>query len=498
MQSILAYHRLGHAVRKQTQQDEEKHIDSPPGNSSPSIDIDGAGIVEAQEHKQNEELNPTRSIEAESLSPSSPHDEADPNFLHETVTATRSATRQAEASKFGHALDGVEARYRNTHEGKDGRVFVVGWNGPNDPFNPHNFGALNKARIIVTVGFVGFVVTMASSIDSAVLPQAADEFGVSEVVESLATASYLIAFGLGTLIAGPLSETFGRNPVYIGFLLAFIIWEMGSALAPNIGAQIVFRFLAGLSGSPALTLSGGTVADLYDPLEKTFGFPLFTLPAFIGPMVGPVIAAYIGPSPHISWRWADWISMILGGLMLAIVMLFQPETYAPILLKWRAQHLRRLTGDDRFRAETEVIKQTFLGKVKTALARPFVMVVTEPIIILMTLYFTVFYIVLFTFFVGYPTIFGDVYGLSQGLTFTIFVAMAIGVLLSAILVPIIYFWTKKHLQEQKASGKVGVAPEQRLWFAMLGGSLSLPISLFWMGWTDFVGFSSSEPQMHVH
>lgn len=485
MQSWLAYRRLGQAIQKQIEKDEEKENNSPAEIRCSRVDDEA---VRAEEFHQNVDQEWIRLRQAGSLEAVSLHGDVDLEVLHQALTVDRSTTHDKELAKFGHALDGINARYRSTREGKGGRVFVVGWNGETDPFNPHNFGTLHKACIVLIVGFVGFAVTMASSIDSAVLPQAAEEFRVSQVAESLATATYLIGFGLGTLIAGPLSEIYGRNPVYIGFLLVFVIWEMASALSPNVGAQITFRFLAGLSGSPALTLSGGTVADIYDPLEKTFGFPLFTLPAFGGPMVGPVIAAWIGPSSHVSWRWADWIAMITGGVMLVVVAFSLPETYAPILLRWRAQHLRRVAGDGRFRAGSEIVKQTVRVTVKNALARPFALV-TEPIIALMTLYFSVFYIVLFTFFVGYPTIFGEVYGLSQGLTFTIFVAMFFGVLLSSILVPVIYFWTKKHLIQQKASGKAGIAPEQRLWFAMLGGSLSLPISLFWMGWTDFVSFS---------
>lgn len=56
---------------------------------------------------------------------------------------------------------------------------------------------------------------------------------------------YLIGFGAGSLLVAPFSETFGRIPVYICTLILFAIWIMASALAPNIGGQLAFRFLAG-------------------------------------------------------------------------------------------------------------------------------------------------------------------------------------------------------------------------------------------------------------
>lgn len=483
MQSFLAYRRLGQAVRKQTQEDEEKAVSPHDENTNESEQ--GSRHTHPEEEQNYRGLQILKSKEAGTPSLVPPHEDVDLYDLHEALSAHRNTTREADRPAFGHALDGVNVRDRTTREGKNGQVFVVGWNGDADSFNPHNFSQIKKARTVFTVALVGLAVSMASSIDTAVLPQAADEFGVSAVVESLATATFLLGFGLGSLYAGPLSETFGRNPIYIGTLLLFIIWEMASALSPNIGAQITFRFLAGISASPALSVSGGTVADLYDPLEKTFGLPLFAIPAFSGSMLGPIIAAYIGPSPYLSWRWADWIAMIVGGVLLIVIILFQPETYAPIILKWRAMHLRKITGDERFRSELEIVDQTFWHRIKVAMTRPFLLV-TEPIVFLMTLYFTVFYIILFTFFVGYPNIFSDVYGTSQGLTNIIFVAMLVGVLLAIVLVPILFFRTKKHLEERQRSGLAGIAPEQRLWYAMLGGSVSLPISLFWMGWTDFV------------
>lgn len=52
----------------------------------------------------------------------------------------------------------------------------------------------------ITIAFIGWIVGFASSIDSAALPQAAKDFGVSEVTESLATGLFLIGFGAGKSI----------------------------------------------------------------------------------------------------------------------------------------------------------------------------------------------------------------------------------------------------------------------------------------------------------
>jgi MFS family permease len=277
------------------------------------------------------------------------------------------------------------------------------------------------------------------------------------------------------VFAGPFSETFGRNAVYISTMLVFMIFIMASALAPNIGAQLTFRFLAGAFGATPLTCAGGSISDMWSPLEKTFAFPLFAVTGF--PVLGPVIGSYVFYIDG-GWRWSEWIILIGSGIVLSLIVLFQPETFPPLLLKWKAKHLRRETGDDRFRADLEIVETSIWTRLKVALVRP-VHLALEPIVLLMTLYLTVLYIVFFTFLDGYPHIFQYTYGISQNLTNVIFTGMFVGVILGGFTVPWVYKITKQSLSNNT------FVPESRLWFAILGAP-AVPISLFWMGWTCYV------------
>ena len=264
-------------------------------------------------------------------------------------------------------------------------------------------------------------------------------------------------------------------------MIIFMVFVMASALAPNIGAQLTFRFLAGVFGSTPLTCAGGTISDLWGPLEKTYSFPIFAVGGFAGPALGPVIASYIGVGNIGTWRWTEWITLIMAALVLVIIIFFQIETYPPLLLKWKAQHLRKLTGDDRFRAELEVTESTLWTRLRTSMARPFLFI-QEPIVMCMTLYLTVLYIVLFTFLDGYTYIFGETYGIGQGLTNVIFAGMFVGMAFISFLVPWVYRKTKNELESNMTETGSHIDPEVRLWYAMLAAP-TIPISLFWMGWT---------------
>lgn len=96
---------------------------------------------------------------------------------------------------------------------------------------------------------------------------------------------FLIGSGVGSIFTGPFSETFGRLPVYLGSVFFLAIFVMATALSPNIGAQLVFRFFVGIFGCAPLTCAGGTISDLWTPVEKIWSFTLLGLLAFGGPMI---------------------------------------------------------------------------------------------------------------------------------------------------------------------------------------------------------------------
>lgn len=190
----------------------------------------------------------------------------------------------------------------------------------------------------------------------------------------------------GALFAGPVSETLGRNPVYIAHLSLFMIFIMASALAPSIGAQLAFRFIAGFFGSTPLKCAGDSISDLWSPVERVYAFPDFAHAAFMGPIFAPVVGGFIGESNLVSWRWTEWVTLIISGLILVSIVSLQPETYAPILLKWKAARLRALTGDERYMDEVKIWEDTIWLRLKRALYRPFILPFREPVIMLLALY----------------------------------------------------------------------------------------------------------------
>lgn len=230
---------------------------------------------------------------------------------------------------------------------------------------------------------------------------------------------------------------------------------------------------------------------MWTATERTAVFPVFANAAFWGPILGPVVGGWIGQASAegiLDWRWTEWVTLIWGGLILGTMVLFMPETYAQTLMKWKASHLRKITGDDRYVSQLEVQDTKFWGRLIHNLYRPFVLFAFEPIVVLFTLYLTVVYIILFTFLTGFEFIFTEIFGLDQGLTFLCFLAIGVGFFGASAMVPWVY---RRYKQKEAAiieQGGFRLPPEQRLIFAMFGAP-ALPIGLFWMAWTAYPSIS---------
>ena len=106
------------------------------------------------------------------------------------VTATGDLEKcYSEATALGRVLTGVHVRDRRASEGAGGQVFLVGWDGPNDRLNPRNWSVGKRVIVTVLISVIGVVVAVGSGIDATIIPQAAEELGVSEVAETLSTGA---------------------------------------------------------------------------------------------------------------------------------------------------------------------------------------------------------------------------------------------------------------------------------------------------------------------
>lgn len=188
--------------------------------------------------------------------------------------------------------------------------------------------------------------TMGSSVASNEIAALQEKFHFSGGSQSVLPATtYLIGFVLGPLVFAPLSEQYGRRPILLSTLCLYIIFTMASALAPNWAGFLVFRFLSGTFASPPMSVTGGSIADVYqEKVSRGQANVMWSTATLVGPLAGPVIAGY---TYTYSWRWAFWACMMLSGICL-VALLLLPETLTNKILRVRATKLNKEKGGDRY------------------------------------------------------------------------------------------------------------------------------------------------------
>jgi len=110
----------------------------------------------------------------------------------------------------------------------------------------------------------------------------------NETLASFITTAFLMGYASGPIILAPLSELYGRAIIYQTCAVFFFIFNIGCALANNLGALITFRLLAGMAGSCPLTIGAGSIADMIPRERRGLAMSAWMLAPLLGPSLGPV------------------------------------------------------------------------------------------------------------------------------------------------------------------------------------------------------------------
>lgn len=391
-------------------------------------------------------------------------------------------------------------------QGREKDPFEVGFEGGNaDPWCPRSMNPARKWAIVGITSMGSFCVTCASSIYTSTYTQMNAEFGCSRIVATLGLSMFVLGIALGPMWS-PLSEFYGRRPIYLAAFAVFTVWIIPTAVARNIGTVIVSRFFQGLSGSAFLSVSGGTVGDLFTPNKMHYPMIMFTASPFLGPSFGPMIGGFI--NSNVNWRWTHYVLIIWAFIMCLALVVTVPETYRefdrdfqigtlrrtlilmimldPVVLRNKARKIRKDTGDERWKAPIEKTNKSLVRTVGVSLLRPFQILMFEPMALILNLYSAILLGILYLFFGAFPLVFQGTYGFNLWQTGLTFLGMLVGMFFAAMMGPL---WVKIRTQliEKNAqiTGVEGKAePEYRLPSAILGSFL-VTIGLFWFGWSSY-------------
>ncbi|KAL7946945.1 major facilitator superfamily domain-containing protein [Trichoderma barbatum] len=363
-------------------------------------------------------------------------------------------------------------------ESASGSSHELDWE--DDPRNPYNWSDGKRLYHTVCVSLYAFTVTYMSSAYAPGAKATGQELHVSETVSLLGISLFCLGLAFGPVIGAPLSETAGRLIVYRLGLPIATLFIIGAAVSKNIGAVVICRFFAGVFGSPALSVGGGTMADMWPPARRGPSTALFVMAPFMGPCIAPIIGGFV--VEKLNWRWLEWVS-VFWGVATCVFALGMKETYKKALLE-RDNKKRDKDKPSSGRKLPSLSWSAIHKWASESLVRPIQLLFTEPIVLFLSLYIGFDFAVLYAFFASLPFVFQKTYHFNSHQNGLVFIALGIGTLLATMTnVLCDRFIYQKKCSEARERGETGIIPpEQRLYPALMG-SLGVAVGLFWFAWT---------------
>lgn len=357
--------------------------------------------------------------------------------------------------------------------------YVVEFDGPDDPMHSQNWPLRKKLLTAAVLGYTTMTASFTSSIFSTATSFVAAEYNVSSEIGLLGTALYVLGFAFGPSLWAPLSELRGRRFPIVVSMFGFTVFSIACATGKDIQTILICRFFSGFFGACPLAVVAAVFSDMFDNRTRGTAITLFSMAVFTGPLLAPFIGGYIVTS-HLGWRWTEYLVSIMGLVAFILDVIFLEETYPPVILIEKAADLRRRTKNWGIHAKQEEIEVDFKELVQKNFSRPLRLLFTEPIILLLSIYMSFIYGLLYLFLTAYPLVFVGVHGFTLGTSGLTFFGMILGQLLAGVSVILQQPW---YLRKLAANNGIPV-PEWRLPNVMAGG-VSFAIGIFWFGWTGY-------------
>ena len=169
----------------------------------------------------------------------------------------------------------------------------------------------------ITLSAIAGIYILAQVIIVPALPDLGIIFSSDYRTIQLSVSAFSIGAAIVNLIAGPLSDRFGRRPIAIGFFIIFILSSLGSYFSENIYIFLLFRFFQA-SSAAGMVLARVIVGDIYSGSKATVMFGYISTIMAIGPLIGPLLGGLISDyfgSMQI-FNFLTLLGLLLFGLIL--------------------------------------------------------------------------------------------------------------------------------------------------------------------------------------
>lgn len=287
-----------------------------------------------------------------------------------------------------------------------------------------------------------------------------------------------VGFIFGPIIWAPISEIWGRRVSILPAVFIQVLFAIGTSRSTNAASVFITRFFTGFFGSAPISNVTAALGDIWSRERRGVAVSMYAVAVNGGPSLGPLIGAAVITNDNLNWRWTSYILAIWVFVIFAMAFFFLPEVYPLLLLKQKAQQLRKDTGDQRYYHPHEHMKLDIRSIVTKQLSRPLFMLFTEPVVTCIAIYASFVYGVLYLTLEVFPIVFQEIRGWHPVVAALPFLALLLGVISS------VWFniWNQYRYNEIARNANGRAVPEARL-LPMAFGAVFFVVAAFWFAWT---------------
>ena len=176
---------------------------------------------------------------------------------------------------------------------------------------------MTKERLIpLIVATALFMENMDSTVIATSLPAIAADIGTSPLTLKLAITSYLLSLAVFIPASGWTADRFGARMVFSVAIAVFMVGSIGCALSGSVTDFVIARIVQGFGGAMMTPVGRLVLLRSIDKSALVNAMAWVTVPALVGPVIGPPLGGFI--TTYLSWHWIFLINIPIG--LLGIVM----------------------------------------------------------------------------------------------------------------------------------------------------------------------------------
>jgi len=192
------------------------------------------------------------------------------------------------------------------------------------PAEPSRPSWLSARGAVLTVAIVVGISPFATDMYIPALPAIARDLGASTAEVQLSLTAFLVAFAVGQIVIGPISDGRGRRRILLGGTVLFALASLACAVAPDAATLVVARVAQGLGGAAGSVAARAMVGDATTGLVRSRLFATLAAINAVGPVVAPLVGGVVLSVS--SWRATFVVLAVLGAALTWAAARRLPET----------------------------------------------------------------------------------------------------------------------------------------------------------------------------